>query len=294
MPASAQGNSVKLFVGGVPLEMTDTELAEYFGEFGEVLDCHSLPPKSTNQHTATKAAFVRFSRKTEAMAAIEACHRKRSFIGHERTMDVRVAENKQERQPEAAGPYRPPFQQSVAPMPYRPPYHQPPPPVAGPRTIGNWMEFLSPEGKPYYHNVVTGASTWDAPVEFRIAAGGPQRMPMAPPVSSGMSDVKGPPGCNLFVFHVPAEWTDHELMNQFARFGHVLSARVATEKETGRPKGFGFVSFADPHSAGAAVQGMHGMMVPSGKRLKVSVKRGEEQGGAPTGHALHSAPAYPY
>lgn len=311
--------------------MTETELCEYFGEFGNVIECHSLPPKSNNPNITTKAAFVRFARKAEALAAIEACDRKRNFVGIERPMDVRIAEAKPtDRLPDnVPGPYRAAVQHmnhSSVPMggPSPHPYmaapvqhHQSPvrPPGGPPRSIGGWTEYFSAEGRPYYHNASSNITTWDAPVEFRMVqtslSVNPPVSSMPPPMQSRYPplysatapspgstqgiDSKGPPGANLFIFHVPPEWTDNELMNQFSRFGHVLSSRIARDKDTNRPKGFGFVSFDHPSAANAAVHSMNGMMVSSGKRLKVSVKRGEEYG--PTGSMpapLHAAPAYPY
>lgn len=52
----------------------------------------------------------------------------------------------------------------------------------------------------------------------------------------------GPPGANLFIFHLPNDWTEVELTNCFKEFGNVISARIECDKETGRSKGYGFVS----------------------------------------------------
>lgn len=53
----------------------------------------------------------------------------------------------------------------------------------------------------------------------------------------------GPPGANLFVFHLPNEHKDSDLMDLFSSYGNVISARVMTDPKTGKSKGFGFVSF---------------------------------------------------
>lgn len=52
----------------------------------------------------------------------------------------------------------------------------------------------------------------------------------------------GPPGSNLFLFHLPNNMKDSELNTLFKRFGTILSTRVMTEKN-GKSKGIGFVSF---------------------------------------------------
>lgn len=86
----------------------------------------------------------------------------------------------------------------------------------------------------------------------------------------------GPPGANLFIFHVPNEWQQTDLIQAFAPFGELLSARIATEKNTGRNRGFAFVSYENIESAAAAISQMNGFMALN-KKLKVTVKKGEEE-----------------
>lgn len=49
----------------------------------------------------------------------------------------------------------------------------------------------------------------------------------------------GPPGANLFIYHLPNDLTDADLATAFAPFGHVISAKVFLDKRTGESKGFG-------------------------------------------------------
>lgn len=71
----------------------------------------------------------------------------------------------------------------------------------------------------------------------------------------------GPPGANLFVFHLPNEHKDSDLMELFSAYGNVISARVMTEPRTGKSKGFGFVSFDKPESAQKAKEAMDGHLI---------------------------------
>lgn len=89
----------------------------------------------------------------------------------------------------------------------------------------------------------------------------------------------GPPGCNLFVFHLPDDWTDEDLNEYFHPHGRIVSAKVMKELGTGRSRGFGFVSYEDRIGAATAIKKMQGFKV-LGKRLKVEFKKGE-QGDAP-------------
>ncbi|KAF6176594.1 hypothetical protein GIB67_034456 [Kingdonia uniflora] len=93
--------------------------------------------------------------------------------------------------------------------------------------------------------------------------------------SSGVQ-VEGPPGANLFIYHIPQEFGDQELSKAFQAFGTVLSAKVFVDKATGVSKCFGFVSYDSPAAAQSAINMMNGYQL-GGKKLKVQLKRDNKQ-----------------
>ncbi|KAK6319802.1 hypothetical protein J4Q44_G00089090 [Coregonus suidteri] len=91
------------------------------------------------------------------------------------------------------------------------------------------------------------------------AAGGSQK--------EAGSQREGPEGANLFIYHLPQEFGDQDVLQMFMPFGSVVSAKVFIDKQTNLSKCFGFVSYDNPVSAQAAIQAMNGFQIGM-KRLK--------------------------
>lgn len=92
------------------------------------------------------------------------------------------------------------------------------------------------------------------------------------PNSPAGKQTEGPEGSNLFIYHLPQEFGDQELMQMFVAFGNVISSKVYIDKQTNLSKCFGFVSYDSPAAAQNAIQAMNGFQIGV-KRLKVQLKR---------------------
>jgi hypothetical protein len=92
-----------------------------------------------------------------------------------------------------------------------------------------------------------------------------------PPIQTTASN-KGPDGANLFIFHIPNHFSNADMYQLFAPFGNLLSVRIMVEKDTGRSRGFGFVSYDSPASAALAIKELNGFAIGN-KRLKVQHKQ---------------------
>jgi len=76
-------------------------------------------------------------------------------------------------------------------------------------------------------------------------------------------------GNKLFVGGLSWGTSDDGLKSAFEKFGEVEEAKVITERQTGRSRGFGFVTFSEGDSAKAAMDEMDGTQL-DGRAIKVS------------------------
>ncbi len=74
---------------------------------------------------------------------------------------------------------------------------------------------------------------------------------------------------DIYVGNLPYSVTDGELQDLFAQFGDVSSARVISDRETGRAKGFGFVEMRDNAEANKAIEALNGSDM-NGRALRVN------------------------
>lgn len=83
---------------------------------------------------------------------------------------------------------------------------------------------------------------------------------------------------NIYVGNLSFDTSESELQAAFAAFGNVSTARIATDRDSGRPRGFGFVEMSDEAEAKAAIAGLNGREL-QGRTLTVNEARPREDRG---------------
>ncbi|XP_033100886.1 CUGBP Elav-like family member 3 isoform X7 [Anneissia japonica] len=313
----------KLFVGMLNKHQTEDDVRALFHPFGKIEECTILrDPNGVSKG----CAFVKFSTRKEAAAAINNLHQCQTMPGASSAIVVKFADTEKERQMRR-------MQQMggalgvLSPIVTTPLYHYPTtqtmsqeaPLAVYPHILPQQLMAATHGGTPYVavnpmsalsaqvHQMNTiatpnGFATAVAPSAAQASATSDPLQPYAAmtqfagnhiaaypasmygqisqtfssqqpqPVIAAQQREVGPEGCNLFIYHLPQELGDAELMQMFLPFGNIISSKVFVDRATNQSKCFGFVSFDNPASAQTAIQNMNGFQVGS-KRLKVQLKR---------------------
>ena len=77
---------------------------------------------------------------------------------------------------------------------------------------------------------------------------------------------------NMYVSNLSFQTSDDDLRKLFEQFGAVSSAKVITDRETGRSRGFGFVEMGSDDESKEAIKGLNGKDI-EGRSLSVSVAK---------------------
>jgi cold-inducible RNA-binding protein len=76
----------------------------------------------------------------------------------------------------------------------------------------------------------------------------------------------------LYIGGMSWDTTEEELQAAFKEFGEVVEAKVITDRETGRSRGFGFITYANRDDANTAIDKMNGKLL-GGRTLTVNEAR---------------------
>ena len=84
---------------------------------------------------------------------------------------------------------------------------------------------------------------------------------------------------SIFVGNLPFKATEDEIEQIFAAHGKVLSVKLLTDRETGKPRGFGFVEMEDAEAA-VAIKALDGQDF-QGRPLRINEARPREENSRP-------------
>ncbi|KAG5531395.1 hypothetical protein RHGRI_026125 [Rhododendron griersonianum] len=105
------------------------------------------------------------------------------------------------------------------------------------------------------------------------------------PIASMLKAIRFMSSNKLFIGGLSYGTDDQSLKDAFSQFGDVVDARVITDRETGRSRGFGFVNYVEGESASSALSAMDGQVRTNlelnGRNIRVSYAT--ERAAAPRG-----------
>ena len=79
----------------------------------------------------------------------------------------------------------------------------------------------------------------------------------------------------IYVGNLPWSISDQDLSDAFGAYGNVEKASIISDRDSGRSKGFGFVTMNDADEANKAIEGMNGTEM-DGRNLKVNEAKPRE------------------
>ncbi|TPX37020.1 hypothetical protein SmJEL517_g00803 [Synchytrium microbalum] len=88
------------------------------------------------------------------------------------------------------------------------------------------------------------------------------------------------PSAKIFIGGLAWASTNESLRTAFEAYGEVVESRVVTDRETGRSRGFGFVTFADAASVAKSIDGMNGQDL-DGRAVRVTEANDRPAGDRP-------------
>ncbi|MGH0135529.1 UNVERIFIED_CONTAM: hypothetical protein FKN15_023517 [Acipenser sinensis] len=285
-PADSEKNNAiedrKLFIGMVSKQCNENDIRLMFSPYGQIEESRILRgPDGLSRG----CAFVTFTARQMAQSAIKAMHQSQTMEGCSSPIVVKFADTQKDKEQKRIAQQ---LQQQMQQLNAASMWGN----LTGLNTLG--PQYLAVRMAALNGGLGSGSlsngtgSTMEAltqacsGIQQYAAAALPTlynqslltQQSLGPAGSQKEGKIKAlcPEGANLFIYHLPQEFGDQDLLQMFMPFGNVISAKVFIDKQTNLSKCFGFVSYDNPVSSQAAIQSMNGFQIGM-KRLKVQLKR---------------------
>jgi CUG-BP- and ETR3-like factor len=274
-PNAGDQKEHKLYCGMLSRATTEQEVRAMFAPYGNIIEIYIMRDTDGN---AKGSAFVKYGTAQEANAAIAALDGKVRDKDAPGNVQVRYAQSSRDKQQvQAAQPFQ--QQQQYQALQYQQQQYQ--------QQLMQMMQMqqsgqMTPQQMAYQQQYMQQLQQQMQQTMQQTMYGGMQAyQPQAPKIQAPRQQY-GPPNANLFVYNVPEGYTDADMNALFANFGNVISANVQKDLQTGRPKGYGFVSYDNGESAQAAIKALDGFVIGQ-KKLSVRIKgqRAQNRGYSP-------------
>ncbi|XP_067931936.1 ELAV-like protein 1 [Watersipora subatra] len=255
-PSSESIKGANLYVSGIPKTMTQLDLETLFSSVGEIISSRILTEPATG--LSKGVGFIRYDKRCEAELAIEKLNGHQP-IGTTEKITVKFANNPSSKSPSA-------LPMTLAAASYFQPSRQILGPIHHPGRFSSLYRFspfdvtsayipTTPTSHPPAHQTMAAVS---APTIATI----PGTLPISntlPPVAATPAPLSpASQGLTLFVYNLAPETEDRTLWQLFGPCGAVLSVRVINDPETGKCKGFGFVTMSEYQEAVMAISRLNG------------------------------------
>ena len=87
---------------------------------------------------------------------------------------------------------------------------------------------------------------------------------------------------DIYVGNLSFDVAESDVSDAFSAYGNVESVKIVNDRETGRPRGFGFVTMSDSGEANNAIENLNGFEL-LGRAMKVNESRPREEGSRRSG-----------
>ena len=141
-----------------------------------------------------------------------------------------------------------------------------------------YVEFVNAADAAKAHTAKQGAELDGRAMNVDFANARPNNTERQDNRRKSYGDQTGEPSDTLFLGNLSFEVTQDDVSEAFGPHGTIMGVRLPTDRETGAPKGFGYVTFATVEEATAALEAMQGGYIKS-RAVRLDYSQPRQQNG---------------